>query len=31
MPAWALDNLYEENLEKLVIDWQGQILTIQPV
>jgi hypothetical protein len=29
MPLWASDVLAEEKFEKLVIDWKGQLLTIQ--
>ena len=29
MPPWALDDLAEEQLEKLIVDWECQPLTIQ--
>jgi hypothetical protein len=31
MPPWASDDLCEEKLEKLAVEWKGQLLTIQPV
>jgi hypothetical protein len=29
MPPWALDDLAEEQFEKLSVDWEHQPLTIQ--
>jgi hypothetical protein len=29
MPPWASDDLAEEQLEKLIVDWECQTLTIQ--